>query len=89
MLRTRCKDLSAMATKSEHKKKGNFKSYRKSNKELNALIENNAKLYKSKKRRKIEKETHHFWELQFLNDESKKSVSSVGESVEITSSNSE
>ena len=50
-----CKDLRAMVSKHKQKKKKNFKSYRKSNKELNALIEKKFQtVVKNKKRRKIE-----------------------------------
>ena len=35
----KCKDLRAMVNKHKQRKKRNFKSYRKSNKKLNALIE--------------------------------------------------
>ena len=75
------------------KGKKTFKNYGKSNKELNALIEKKfQKFVKNKKRRKTEKELQHFQEMQILDDESKKSISSLAESVvrgEISYSSSE
>ena len=51
-----CKDLRAMVNKHKQNKK-NFRNYRKSNKELNALFENKfQKFVTNKKRRKKEKE---------------------------------
>ena len=63
--------------------KMNFKSYKKSNKGLNALIEKKIqKFVKNKKRRKTEKELEQFQEMQHSDDESKNSVFRVAESVE-------
>ena len=45
----------------KQKKKKNFKTYKKSNKELNVLIEKKFQTFvTNKKRRKIEKELQHF-----------------------------
>ena len=50
-----------MVKKQKQKKKKPFKSYGKSNKELNALIKKkNQKFVNNKKRRKTEKELQHF-----------------------------
>ena len=66
-----------------HKQKKKIKTYRKSNKELNAPIEKKVlKCVKNKIRRKTEKELQHFQEMQISDDESKKSVFSIAESVE-------
>ena len=69
-------------------------SYGKSNKELSALIEKKLKNFvQNKKMRKIEKELQHIPEMPLSNDEIKKRVSSLAESVETeeisSSSNSE
>ena len=65
------------------KNKISFKDKRKSKKQLNALIEKKfQKFVKNKKRRKTEKELQHFQEMQIFDDESKKNVSSLVESVE-------
>ena len=70
-----------------------IRTYGKSNKELNALIEKIfQKFVKNKKWRKTEKDVQHFQEMQISDDESKKIVSSLAESVEsgeIPSSSSE
>ena len=59
-----------------------FKTYGKSNKELNALIEKKFKKFvKNKKRRKTEKELWHFQETQISDNKDKKSVLSMAESV--------
>ena len=75
------------------KRKKPFKSYGKSNKELNAIIEKkDQKCVKNKKRMKTEKEIQHFQEIQISDDESKKSLSIFAESVEsgeISASSSE
>ena len=88
-----CKDLHAMINKHKQKKKKPFKNYGKSNNELNALIDKKFQTFvKNKKRRKTEKELQHFQEMQISDDESKKSISSLAESVEsgeISSSSSE
>ena len=57
-----CNDLCAMVVKhKQREKKKLFKSYGKSNKELNAQIEKKfQKFVKNKKRRKIEKEKQYF-----------------------------
>ena len=82
-----------MVNKHKQKKNINFRIYGNSNKELNALIEKKfQKFAKNKKRRKTEKEIQHFQEMQISNDESKKSFSSLAESVEdgeISASSSE
>ena len=53
-------------------------------KKLNSLIEKKfRKFVKNKKRRKPEKKVQHLQELKLLDDESKKSVSSVTKSVVI------
>ena len=71
-----------MVNKYKQKKKKPIKNYRKSNKELNALIEKKfQKFVKNKKRRKTEKELLHFQEMQKSDDKSKKSISSFAESV--------
>ena len=50
----------------------NFKTYEKSNKELNPLIEKKFKKFvKSKKRMKTDKELKHFQKIQFSDNESK------------------
>ena len=72
-----------MVIKHKQKKKKNFKTYIKSNKELKALIEKKfQKFVKDKKSRKTEKELQHFQEMKISDDESKKSVSILVESVE-------
>ena len=85
-----CKDLRAMVNKHKQKKK-KFQELR--NRELNALIEKKfQKFVENKKTRKIEKEFKHFQAIQISDNESKKSVSSLAESVEsgeIPSSSSE
>ena len=54
-----------------NKKKTNFRNYRKSNEELNALIDKKfQKFVKNKKRRKTEKELQHFQEIQISDNES-------------------
>ena len=59
-----CKDLNAMVSSLKQKKNKNFRTYGKSNKELNALIEKEFyKFVKHKKRRKTEKELQHFQEI--------------------------
>ena len=74
-----------MVKKQKEKKKKPFKNYGKSNKELNSLIEKNfQKLVKNKKRRKTEKELKHFHKMQVIDNESKKSISRLAESVEST-----
>ena len=56
----------------------NYKSYRKSIIELNAIIEKKfEKFFKNKEREKTEKKFHHFLDLQISYDESKKSGSSL------------
>ena len=88
-----CIDLRAMVNKHKQKKKKYFRTNGKSNKELSALIKKNfQKFVKNKKGRKTEKELQQFQEMQISVDESKKSVSSLAESVksgEISSSSSE
>ena len=73
-----------------NQKKKSFRNYGKSIKELNALIEKKLQnLVRNKKRRKTEKKLQYFQEMQIVDDESKKSVSSFAESVksgEISSS---
>ena len=50
-----------MVKKQKQRKKINFKNYGKSNKELNGQIEKKfQKFVENKKRRKTEKELHHF-----------------------------
>ena len=72
-----------MVKKHKQKKKKNLKTYGKSNKELDALIEKKfQKFVKNKKRRKTEKELQHFQDMQIPDDENKKSVSSLTISVE-------
>ena len=65
----------------------------KSNKELNVLIEKRFQKFVTKKKRgKTEKELQHSQEIQIFDNESKKSVSDLVESVEsgeISSSSSE
>ena len=82
-----------MVNKHKQKKKKSFRNYEKSNKELNALIEKKfQKCVKNKKRRKTKKELQYFQEMQISDNESKKSVFSVVESVvsgEISASSSE
>ena len=82
-----------MVNKHKQKKKKNFMTYRKSDKELNALIGKKfQKFVKNKKKRKTEKELQHFQEIHISEDESKNSVSILAESVEsgeISSSSSE
>ena len=76
-------DLRTMVNEHKQKKTKSFKTYRKSNKELNALIEKKfQKLVKNKKRRKTEIELQHFQKIQISDDEIKKSVSSLAESAE-------
>ena len=54
------------------KKIKKFKTYGKSNKELNALIEKNIQnFFKNKKRRKTEKGLKHFQEMQISDNEDK------------------
>ena len=65
--------------KKKQKKKKPFKSYGKSNNELNALIE---KKFQKFVRRKTEKELQHFQEIQISDDESKKRISNIADSVE-------
>ena len=78
-----CKDLRAMVNKQKQKRKRVSWNYGKRKKELNALIEKKfQKFVKNKKRRKTEKELQHFQEMQNSNDECKKNVSSLAESVE-------
>ena len=75
-------NLHAMVNKHKQKKK-HYKSFRKSNKELNATIEKKLKkLIKNKKRRKTEMELHHLQKTYISDNKSKKSVSSVTESIE-------
>ena len=58
-------------------------TFRKSNKELNALIEKKIqKNLENKKRRNTVKEFQHFQEMQISDNETKRSVSSLAESVE-------
>ena len=65
------------------KGKRSLKNYGKSNKELNALIERKfQKFMKNKKRRGKEKKLQHFEEMQISDVKSKRSVSSLTESVE-------
>ena len=76
-------NLRAMINKHKQKKKKPFKNYGMSNKELNALIERKfQKFVKNKKRLKTEIELQHFQEMQISDDESKKSIISLAESVE-------
>ena len=71
-----------MVSNHKQKKRKPFKNYGKSNKELNALIERKFQNFvNNKKRWKTEKELQHFHEIQILDDESKKSISSFAESV--------
>ena len=88
-----CKDLRIMINKHKQKKKKSFRTYVKSNKELNVLIKKKfQKFVKNKKRWKTEKELQHFQEMQSSDNERKNSVSSLEESVEsgeISSSSSE
>ena len=64
-------------------KKEKIKIYRNSNKEMNALIEKIIKKFaENNKKGKPEKELQYFHKLHLLEDESKKNVSSVVESVE-------
>ena len=53
--------LRAMVNKHKQKKEENFRNYKNSNKELNAVIEK--KSFKNKKRKKTEKELQHFQEM--------------------------
>ena len=82
-----------MVCKHKQKKKKNFRNYGKSNKDINGLIEEKFwEFVKNKKGMKTEKELQHFHEMKVLDDESKKNISSLAESVksvEISSSNSE
>ena len=72
-----------MVNKHKQKKKKSLRNYENSNKELNALIEKKfQKFVKNKKNRKIEKELQHFQEMQISDDERKKSVFSLVESIE-------
>ena len=72
-----------MVKKHKQKKKKPFKSYGKSNKEVNALIEKKSQIFvRNKKRRKIEKDLQHFQEMQNSDNESKMSISSFAESPE-------
>ena len=67
---------------STSKKKENFRNFGKNTKELNALIEKKFQNFvTNKERRKIEKELQHIQEMQVSDDESKKTVSSLAESV--------
>ena len=88
-----CKGLCAMVNKLKQKKKESLKTLGKSNKELNAIIEKKFQTFvKNTKRRKTENELHHFQEIQISDNESKKNVSSLAESMEsgeILSSSSE
>ena len=60
-----------------------YKSYGKSNKKLNALIEKKfQKFVKNKQWRKTEKELQHFQEMLISDDKCKKSILSFSESVE-------
>ena len=52
-----------MVKKHKEKKKKSFKTYRKSNKELNALIKKNPEVCTNMKRRKTEKELKPFQEI--------------------------
>ena len=77
------KDLRVVVNKHKQKKKKSSTKYGKRNKELNALIEEKfQKFVKNKKKRKTEKKLQHFQKMQIFDNESKKSVSSVAESVE-------
>ena len=72
-----------MVNKLKKRKEKNFKLYRKSNKEFNALIEKKfQKFVKNKKRRKTEEELQHFQEMQISDDKGKKSVASLTERME-------
>ena len=72
-----------MVNKHKHRKKRNFKTYGKSNKDINALIEKKfQKFVKNKARMKSKKEVQHFQEMQISDNESKKSISSFAKSVE-------
>ena len=72
-----------MVSKPKQIIKRNFKSYRKRNKEVNTLIEKKfQKFVKKKKRRKAERELQHFQKLKMSENESKKSVPSLAESIE-------
>ena len=85
------KDLRAMVNKHMQKKKRSYRTYGKSNKELNALIEKKFQKF-IKKNRNMEKEIQHFQEIQIPDNESKKSISSAAENIEsgeISSSSSE
>ena len=78
-----CKDQRTMVNKHKQKKNKNFRTYLKSNKELNALIQKKfQKFVKNKKRSKTYKELQHFQKMHITDNESKKSVSSLAESVE-------
>ena len=59
-----------MVNKTQAEKKKPFKTYGKSNKELNALFEK--EFQKVVKRRKMEKELQHFQEMQILDDQLQK-----------------
>ena len=75
-----CKDQRAMLDKHKQKKKKNFTTNGKSNKELNALFEKKfQKFVKNKKRRKT---VQNIQDTQISYYKSKKSVSSLVESVE-------
>ena len=82
-----------MVNKHKQKKKKNFKTYRKSNKVFNALMEKKfQKFVKYKKRRNTLKEVQHSQKIQISDDESKTKILSLAESVEsgeISSSSSE
>ena len=72
-----------MINKHKQKKKKRLESYQKSNNELNVLNEKIFQiLVEKKKRMKTEKELQHFQDMQISDNESKKSIFSLAESVE-------
>ena len=72
-----------MVNKHKQKKKKTFKTYGKSDKELNTLIEKKfQKFVQNKKRRKTEKELQQFQEIHISDNERKISISSFAKSVE-------
>ena len=64
-----------MVNKRKQKKRKPFKNYGKSTRELNVLIEKKLQKF-------AEKELQHFQEMQISDDKSKKSISSIAQSVE-------
>ena len=82
-----------MVSKHKQMKKKNFRNHGRNNKKLTAVIKKKLKKsIKNKKRRKTEKEHLLFQDMKISDNERKKSVSSLAESVEsgeISSSSSE